>query len=122
MIRRKQRECFRMSNPRMTAALVGAVLALAAPNAWAGPCTSDIADFEAAIARSKGDPLAGLTAPQSVGAQLSHEPTPASVKKAEARLKSRFAAAMARARRYDAQGNRLGCTRELTAAKRMYVL
>src|SRR6266852_3722987 len=111
-----------MSNPRMTAALVGAVLALAAPNAWAGPCTSDIADFEAAIAGSKGDPLAGLTARQSIGAQLSHEPTPASVKKAQDRLKSRFAATMARAKRYDAQGNRLGCTRELTAAKRMYIL
>ena len=76
-----------MSNPGMTAALVGAVLALTAANAWAGPCTSDIADFEAAIARSKGDPLAGLTAPQSVGAQLSHEPTPASVKRAQDRLK-----------------------------------
>ena len=111
-----------MSRPRMSAALVGAVLALAAPNAWAGPCTSDIAAFEAAIAGSQGNPLAGLTAPQSVGAQLGHEPTPASVKKAQDRLKSKFAAAMARATRYDAQGNRLGCTRELTAAKRMYVL
>ena len=111
-----------MSRPGITAALVGAVLALAAPDAWAGPCTSDIADFEAAIARSQGDPLAGLTARQSVGAQLEHQPTPASVKKAQDRLKSRFAATMARAKRYDAQGNRLGCTRELTAAKRMYLL
>ncbi len=106
-----------MSSPGMTAALVGAVLALAATNAWAGPCTSDIADFEAAIARS-----AGLTAPQSVGAQLEHQPTPASVKAAQARLKKTFAATMARARRYDAQGNGPGCTRELTAAKRMYIL
>ena len=40
----------------------------------------------------------------------------------KARLKKRFAATMARAKRYDAQGNRLGCTRALTAAKRMYVL
>ena len=111
-----------MSMPGITAALVGAVLALTAANAWAGPCTSDIAQFEAAIAGSQGNPLAGLTAPQSVGAQLGHEPTPASVKKAQDKLKSRFAAAMARAKRYDAQGNRLGCTRELTAAKRMYVL
>ena len=111
-----------MSSPGMTAALVGAVLALAATNAWAGPCTSDIAEFEAAIARSQGNPLAGLTAPQSVGADLGHQPTQASVKATQARLKKTFAATMARARRYDAQGNRLGCTRELTAAKRMYVL
>jgi hypothetical protein len=111
-----------MSRPGMTAALVGAVLALTAANAWAGPCTSDIADFEAAVARSQGDPLAGLFARQSVGAQLEHQPTPASVMKAQDRVKARFAAAMARAKRYDAQGNRLGCTRELTAAKRMYIL
>jgi hypothetical protein len=111
-----------MSNPGMKAALVGAVLALAAGDAWAGPCTSDIAAFEAAVAGSRGDPMAGLTARQSVGADLGHQPTPASVEKAQARLKSKFAATMARARRYDAQGNRLGCTRELTAAKRMYVL
>jgi hypothetical protein len=111
-----------MSNPRIAAALGCAVLALAATNAWAGPCTSDIAAFEAAVRSSQGNPLAGLTAPQSVGADLGHQPTPASVKQAEARLKARFAATMARAKRYDAQGNTLGCTRALTAAKRMYVL
>jgi hypothetical protein len=111
-----------MSGPGITAAIVGAVLALAATNAWAGPCSSEIAQFEAAIRASKGNPLAGLTAPQSVGAQLEHQPTPASVKAAQARLQKTFAATMARAKRYDAQGNREGCTRELTAAKRMYIL
>ena len=40
----------------------------------------------------------------------------------KARLRKTFAAAMVRARRYDAQGNRLGCIRELAKAKRMYVL
>jgi hypothetical protein len=40
----------------------------------------------------------------------------------KARLQKRFAAAMARAKRYDAQGNGPGCTRELAKAKRMYVL
>src|ERR1700730_15693197 len=116
-----------MSNPRMpnskiTAAIVGAVLGLTATNAWAGPCTSDIADFEAAIRNSQGNPLAGLTARQTVGADLSHQPTPASVAQDEARLKKTFAATMARAKRYDAQGNRPGCTSELAKAKRMYVL
>src|SRR5260370_42446501 len=101
-----------MSNRKTTAALVGAVLALAATNALAGPCTSDIADFEAAIRNSQGNPLAGLTAPQSVGAQLEHQPTPASVAQAQARLKKSFAATMASAKRYDAQGNRLGCPPE----------
>ena len=41
---------------------------------------------------------------------------------AQQRLKKTFAATMARAKRYDAQGNGLGCTRELAKAKRMYIL
>jgi hypothetical protein len=122
MIRASNSGVLPMSSPGMTAALAGAVLALAATNASAGPCASDIAQFEAAIRASQGNPFAGLTAPQSVGADLSHQPTPASVKQAQARLKKTFAATMARARRYDAQGNGPGCTRELTAAKRMYIL
>jgi len=62
------------------------------------------------------------TATSPAGADLSHQPTPASVKAARARRKKTFAATMARAKRYDAQGNQAGCTRELTAAKRMYIL
>jgi hypothetical protein len=111
-----------MSNPGITAALLSAVLGLTATNALAGPCTSEIADFEAAIRSSQGKPLAGLTAPQSIGAQLGHEPTPASVEQTQERLKKSFAATMARAKRYDSRGNRLGCTRELAKAKRMYIL
>jgi hypothetical protein len=122
MIRASSSGVLPMSSPGLSAAVAGAVLALAAAHAWAGPCTADIAQFEAAIRASQGNPLAGLTAPQSVGADLSHQPTPASVKAAQARLKKTFAATMARARRYDAQGNGAGCTRELTKAKRMYIL
>jgi hypothetical protein len=85
-----------MSNPGMTAALVCAVFGLTATNALAGPCTGDIAEFEAAIRGSQGNPFAGLTAPQSVGADLSHEPTPASVKAAQARLKKTFAGGVRR--------------------------
>ena len=111
-----------MSNPRITAAVVGAVLGLTAADAWAGPCTSNIAQFEAAIAQSKGNPYAGLSARQTVGAQLEHQPTPSAVAQAQARLQQTFSATMARAKRYDAQGNRLGCSRELSKAKQMYLL
>jgi hypothetical protein len=61
-------------------------------------------------------------APQSIGAQLDRQPTPGSVKRAEERAQASFNAAMARAKRLDAQGNRSGCTRALAAAKRMYNL
>jgi hypothetical protein len=59
-------------------------------------------------------------APQSLAAQLDRQPTPGSVKRAEERAQASFDAAMARAKRLDARGDRTGCTRALTAAKRMY--
>jgi hypothetical protein len=98
------------------------VLGLTVTVAQAGPCSEDIAQFEAAIRRSAGNPNAGLTAPQSVGAQLGYQPTPESLQRAKKRLQSKFSATMTRAKRYDAQGNRLGCTRELSVAKGMYIL
>jgi hypothetical protein len=105
-----------------SALVVGAVLGFLSTTAYAGPCTAQIAEFEAAIRQSSGNPLAGLTAPQSVAAQLDRQPTPESVKQANERLKSQFDATMAGAKRLDAQGNRSGCTRALNAAKRMYKL
>jgi hypothetical protein len=99
----------------------GAVLGLSSTFADAGPCSDDIAKFEAAIRQSAGNPYSGLTAPQSDGAQLDREPTPASLKRAQQHLKAQFSAYMARTKRLDAQGNRAGCTRALSAAKRMYI-
>jgi hypothetical protein len=55
-----------------TASVICAGLYLYATFAQAGPCSDDIAQFEAAIPQSAGTPNAGLTAPQSVGAQLEH--------------------------------------------------
>jgi hypothetical protein len=112
-----------MSKTQVTAGLiVCAVLGLGSTFAHAGPCTADIAQFETAIRQSAGDPMAGLTAPQSVSAQLNHQPTVTSVKREKERLKSRFDAIMTRAKRLDARGDRAGCTGALNAAKRMYIL
>jgi hypothetical protein len=101
--------------------IVCAVLGLGSTFAHAGPCTADIAQFETAISQSKGDPLAGLTAHQSVSAQLNHQPTVGSIKRENERLKSKFTALMARAKQLDARGD-AGCTGPLNAAKRMYIL
>jgi hypothetical protein len=87
-----------------------------------GPCSVDIAKFESAVRQSAGNPYAGLTAPQSIDAQIDHQPTVASMKEAKQRLKSNFSSTMARAKRLDAQNNRAGCTGALSAAKRMYIL
>jgi hypothetical protein len=108
---------------RVTAAgIAGLALGFCAASAHAGPCTHKIAQFEQAVRQSANNPDAGPMAPQSIGAQLDRQPTPGSVKRAEERAQASFDAAMARAKRLDAQGNRSGCTRALTAAKRMYNL
>jgi hypothetical protein len=112
-----------MSRRRAKAILVvSAILSLSPALAYAGPCTTAIAQFEAAIRASAGNPMAGLTARQTTAAQLDRQPTAASVKREEARLKSEFAATMTRAKRLDAKGDQKGCTAALDAAKRMYIL
>jgi hypothetical protein len=89
--------------------------------AHAGPCTDDIAQFQQTVRQSAGDPGAGLTAPQSIGAQLGHQPTRGSAKRTEERLHAKFSARMALAEKLDKQGDRAGCMRALAAAKRMYI-
>jgi hypothetical protein len=105
----------------LTGLIMIATLGLIPAFAHAGPCSDDIAQFQETVRQSAGNPNAGLTAPQSVGAQLDHQPTPASLKRAKDRLHAKFAARMARAERLDQQGDREGCTRALAAAKRMYI-
>jgi hypothetical protein len=105
-----------------TAPILCAVLCLCATVAQAGPCSEAIAQFEATIRQSAGNPNAGLTAPQSVSAQLDRQPTPESLKRAQERLQAKFSAEMARAKRLDARGDRTGCTRALSVARRMYIL
>jgi hypothetical protein len=108
-------------NRRATAAFAAA-LGLSVVSAHAGPCSTNIAQFEQAVRQSAGNPNAGPVAPQSIGAQLDRQPTPASVKRAQERAQATFEATLARAKRLDARGNRSGCTRALTAARRMYIL
>jgi hypothetical protein len=93
---------------------------LAYGTAQAGPCTADIAQFESVVRQSGGNPDAGLMAHQSVDAQLGHQPTPSSLRRAEDRLHSKFSARMARARLLDEQGNP-GCAAALRATKKLYV-
>jgi len=107
-------------NRRFTVVVAGAAWVLCAVSAHAGPCTTAIAQFEKAVRQSANNPDAGPMAPQSLAAQLDRQPTPGSVKRAEERAQASFDAAMARAKRLDARGDRTGCTRALTAAKRMY--
>jgi hypothetical protein len=74
---------------------------------------------EAAANRSPGNPAAGPTAPQSIGAQLGRQPTPETVQRAEEGAQSRFAAILARAKALDTEGKTTKCTQAVTEAKLM---
>jgi hypothetical protein len=90
--------------------------------AHAGPCTADIKQFEQEVRRSGRNPNAGPMAPQTVGAQLGHQPTPTSVRQAEKHAQAAFASALMSAKRFDTRGDRAACMRALTRAKRLYSL
>ena len=93
---------------------------LAYGSAQAGPCTADIAQFETLMRQTGHNPDAGLMAHQSIDAQLNHQPTPSSLRRAESRLHSKFSTRMARAKLLDAQGDP-GCAIALKAAEKLYI-
>jgi hypothetical protein len=106
---------------KITATLIACTSNLLAyGSAQAGPCTTDIAQFESVVRQSGHDPDTGLMAHQTIGAQLGHQPTPSSVRQAENRVQSKFSARMARAKLLDAQDNP-GCIVALRAAKKLYI-
>jgi hypothetical protein len=110
-------------NRRVTTVLIiGAALGLSVASAHSGPCSNKIAQFEKAVRQSANNPNAGPTVPQSIGAQLDHQPTPGSVKRAEEQAQITFERTLARAKRLDARGDRAECTRALADAERMYNL
>jgi hypothetical protein len=103
-------------------ALVAVVLLGASVAAEAGPCAAQLKLVERQIHRSTLGPASGPTAPQSVGAQLHHQPTPGSVQSAEAKAQADAAAALDRARAADAAGDAAACAKALRDAKDVYGL
>lgn len=100
--------------------LVAATLFLTLASAHAGPCTEAIAQFETTLREAASDPNIGPSAPQSIGAQLEHQPTPESVRTAERRARAGFEDALARAKHFDAMNQRAECTAALTEARLIY--
>jgi hypothetical protein len=101
--------------------VISAVLVPLASSAQAGPCTKDIRQFERAVRQSAANAGAGPTAPQSIGAQLGHQPTPRSVEGAAVKARRTFISALRRAEMLDAKGERK-CVQALAYAKRLYDL
>jgi hypothetical protein len=92
--------------------------------AYAGPCTAQIAQVEQKIRELQASsPPGGAgepSLPQSVGAQLHHQPTARSVEGAESKANAEGAAALDRARRADAAGDANACANALQDAKDLY--
>ena len=101
-------------------AAAAVVLSMAPQLAEAGPCSGDIAELERTIQQPGVEALAGL-GQQSVSAKLSQS-TSGSARRADEHLQSQFSATVARAKRLDTHGDRVGCTGALNAARHMYVL
>jgi hypothetical protein len=88
--------------------------------AQSGPCTAQIAALERQISPAIPSPNSGPTGPQTLGAQLHYQPTPRDVEHAEEVANKAADAALARARKADAEGNADACNEALRQARRLY--
>jgi hypothetical protein len=98
--------------------LAAAALLVGADAGYAGPCTTQIAQLEQQVDRPGPD--TGPTATQTVDAQLHHQPTPGTVRKATSQADADAAAALQRARQADADGNASACSKALDEARLLY--
>jgi hypothetical protein len=97
-----------------TMALIALGLSVSSPHASA--CSDEIAQLEKATSEKSAP--AAPTAPQSVGAQLGHQPTPESVRRAEAASTSGVNDILNRAKALDADGKTKECM-DLVATARL---
>jgi hypothetical protein len=88
--------------------------------AHSGPCTSQIEELERQIGHGSSSAKSGPTAPQSIEAQLHHQPTPETVRNAEHKANADAAAALQRARQADTDDNAAACAKALGEAKRRW--
>ena len=116
------------ARPKATAQtllLSAAAMALAVLPSHAGPCTTEI-DRDCKprwTRRSKRSPAAGPTAPESVAATLTHQPTPGSLAAAEEKLGEghgmvEAVAALKRAREADNANDKSACEQALADVRR----
>lgn len=101
--------------PIMIAALLSSLGA-----ASAGPCTAQISQVEHEMQAAKGNPFAGPSAPQTIEAQLSRQPTAATVQRAAQKAVAMADAALQSARKADTDGDLAACEQALTRLKNLY--
>jgi len=82
-------------------------------------CDTRIAQLETLVDRSMGNATAKPRAPQSIDAQLHHQPTPASVWRAEQNAQFRLRWILAHAKLLNAGGKTGECLQSVAEAKRL---
>jgi hypothetical protein len=105
--------------PKYGAPVIVAIVAiLSIGGANAGSCAEEIARFQNALPRDEnGEPTFVGTAPQSIGAQLEHQPTPISVERAKKDAQSQIFRALAQAQSLDSQGRPSECREAIARAR-----
>ena len=105
--------------PRLSPILIAcAIIGLGIVSGRADDCSDKIAQLEALVDPSMRNPAPKPMLSQSTDAQLHHQPTAQSVRQAEEHARSRFAAALARAKTLNAEGNAAECIESVGEAKR----
>lgn len=96
-----------------------AVAGIGAQAAQAGLCTAEIARFEVSMnkAEASGDVPSGT---ESIGAKLSHQPTPESMKLATEAAEAHLADVLAHAKDLDARGDDAACMKLLKDAELIF--
>jgi hypothetical protein len=103
-------------------ATTAATLLCGSGTAHSGPCTSQIEELERQIGHVSSSAKNGPSAPQSIEAQLHHQPTPETVRNAERKANADAAAALQRARQADTDDNPAACAKALNEAKRHWFI
>ena len=84
----------------------------------AAPCAGEIADFRNSLSRDKnGEPTFVGTAPQSIAAQLEHQPTHESVEHAKKQAQAQILMVVTQAEALDSEGKKSECRNALAKAK-----
>jgi hypothetical protein len=99
---------------------VGAVFLCGSGAALAGPCTTEIVQFERQIADNTPDWMFGPNLPQSLDAQLHHQPTLETVVQARHARNIDGNTVIDLARKADKDGNIKECIRALVEARRLF--
>jgi hypothetical protein len=105
---------------RIAIALVAVTATAGAAPAWAGPCAAEIAGIKQTLSRRERRQPDGFgAAPQSIAAQLEHQPTPASVARARKSARAAILDEVAKAESSDARGEQSACRDHIGRARLM---